>query len=52
MSQNNLGYQTMTWATQFSTIGGLVGDPWIWAYPQHRISESEYFHQSDYKKVQ
>ena len=25
----------MIWATQFSTMGGLVGDPWIWAYPQH-----------------
>ena len=22
----------MTWATQFSTMGGPVGDPWTWAY--------------------
>ena len=25
----------MTWATQFSTMGGPVGDPWTWAYPLH-----------------
>ena len=22
-------------ATQFSSMGGPVGDPWIWVYPQH-----------------
>ena len=28
----------MTWATQFSTIAGPVGDPLIWAHPQHSLS--------------
>ena len=27
ISQNNLGNQEMIWATQFSTIGSLVGNP-------------------------
>ena len=36
MSQNNLGNPGMIRATQFSTMDGPVGDPWIWAYPQHR----------------
>ena len=35
MSQNNSGIQEITWATQFSTIGGPVVDPRTWAYPQH-----------------
>ena len=26
----------MILATQISTMSGPVGDPWIWAYPQHR----------------
>ena len=35
--QNNSGNQEMIWATQFFTVylGGPVGDPWIWVYPQH-----------------
>ena len=36
-SQNNLGNQEMIWATQFFTMDGPVGNPWIWAYPQHCI---------------
>ena len=35
ISQNNLGNQEITWATWFSTMGGPVGNPSIWAYPQH-----------------
>ena len=31
ISQNNSDNQKMIWATQFSTMAGLVGDPWIWA---------------------
>ena len=27
ISQNNLGNQEINWGTQFSTIGGPVGDP-------------------------
>ena len=27
-------------ATQFSTMGGPVGDPWLRAYPQHCITRS------------
>ena len=37
ISQNDLGNQEMIRATQFSTMGDPVGDPWIWAYPQHWI---------------
>ena len=33
----NSGNQEMNWATQFFTKGGPVGDPWIWACPQHCI---------------
>ena len=35
ISKKNSGNQEMIWATQFSTMGGPVGDPWICAYPQH-----------------
>ena len=35
MNQNNLGNQEMIWVTQFSTMGGPVGDPYIWVYPQY-----------------
>ena len=28
----------MIWVTQFSTMGGQVCDPWIWAYPQHWVN--------------
>ena len=29
----------MIQATHFSTMGGPVGDPLIWAYPQHCIAD-------------
>ena len=29
ISPNNSGNQEIIWATQFSTMGGPVGDPWI-----------------------
>ena len=33
----------MVRATQFSTMGGSVGDPWIWAYPyKYSIYLKEY----------
>ena len=31
--------QEMIQATEFSTMGGPLGDPWIWAYPQHCIAD-------------
>ena len=31
ISPNKSGNQEMIWATQFFTMGGVVGDPWIWA---------------------
>ena len=34
----------MILATQFSSMGGLVGDPWIWAYPQHCIHDYMYMY--------
>ena len=37
ITQNNSGKQEMIRATQFSTMGGPVGDPWIRAYPQHCV---------------
>ena len=30
-------------ATQFSPMGGPMGNPWIWTYPQHWISWTEKF---------
>ena len=38
ISQNNSGDQELIWANQFSTMGGPVGDPWIWTYPQHCLT--------------
>ena len=28
----------MSLVTQFSTMGGPLEDPWIWAYPQHWLT--------------
>ena len=38
-SKNHSDNQEIIRATQFYIMGGLEGDSWIWAYPQHCDSQ-------------